>query len=52
MAAAEQTAVLYRDNESVIPLVDLLEYEQIPYRIKNAELGFLPIESCRMSEIS
>ncbi len=36
----EQTAVLYRDNESVIPLVDLLEYEQIPYRIKNAELGF------------
>lgn len=37
---SEQTAVLYRDNESVIPLVDLLEYEQIPYRIKNAELGF------------
>ena len=31
---------MYRDNESVIPLVDLLEYEQIPYRIKNAELGF------------
>lgn len=36
----EQTAVLYRDNESVIPLVDLLEREGIPYRIRNAELSF------------
>ncbi len=35
-----QTAVLYRDNESVIPLVDRLEREGIRYRIRNAELGF------------
>ena len=35
-----QTAVLYRDNESAIPLVDLLERERIPYRIRNAELTF------------
>lgn len=36
----EQTAVLYRDNESVLPLVDRLEREGIPYRIRNAELTF------------
>ena len=36
----EQTAVLYRNNESAIPLVDLLEREGIPYRIRNAEVGF------------
>ena len=36
----EQTAVLYRDNESVLPLVDRLEREGIQYRIRNAELTF------------
>ncbi len=35
-----QTCILYRDNESAIPLVDLLERNAIPYRIRNAELGF------------
>ena len=35
-----ETAVLYRDNESVIPLVDLLERKGVPYRIRNAELSF------------
>lgn len=35
-----RTAVLYRDNESALPLVDLLEREGIPYRIRNAELTF------------
>ena len=35
-----ETAVLYRDNESVIPLVDLFNRNNIPFRIKNAELGF------------
>lgn len=35
-----QTAVLYRDNESALPLVDLLEREGIPYRIRNGELTF------------
>ena len=36
----EQTAVLYRDNESVIPLVDLLERNNVQYQIRNAELSF------------
>lgn len=36
----EQTAVLYRDNESAIPLVDLLERNDVSYRIRNAELSF------------
>ena len=35
-----QTAVLYRDNESVLPLVDLLLRENVPYRIKNADMAF------------
>ena len=35
-----QTAVLMRNNESAIPLVDLLEREGIPYRIRNAEISF------------
>ncbi len=36
----EKTAVLYRDNESVLPLVDILERQSVPYAIKNADLGF------------
>ena len=36
----EETAVLYRDNESILPVVDLLEKEGIPYRIKNMDLSF------------
>jgi DNA helicase-2/ATP-dependent DNA helicase PcrA len=36
----EQTAVLYRDNESVIPLVDLLERNHVSYRVRSAELSF------------
>ena len=35
-----ETAVLYRDNESVIPLVDLFSRKRIPFRIRNAELSF------------
>ena len=35
-----ETAVLYRDNESVLPLVDLFDRNGIPFRIKNAELSF------------
>jgi DNA helicase-2/ATP-dependent DNA helicase PcrA len=37
---SEQTAVLYRHNESVLPLVDLLERENIPYQMRNADLTF------------
>lgn len=37
---SELTAVLYRDNECAIPLIDLLERSGIPYRMRNAELTF------------
>ncbi len=36
----KETAVLYRDNENVLPLVDLFERNNIPYRIKNADYTF------------
>lgn len=35
-----QTAILYRDNESALSLIDLLERNHIPYRIRNADLSF------------
>ncbi len=35
-----ETAVLYRDNESILPVVDLLERKGIPYRIKNSDMTF------------
>ena len=35
-----QTAILYRDNECILPLVDLLERNGIPYQMRNAELFF------------
>ncbi len=35
-----KTAVLYRDNESVLPLVDILEREHVPYNIKNMDMTF------------
>lgn len=35
-----ETAVLYRDNECAIPLIDLLERKHIPYRMRSAELSF------------
>ena len=39
-APATETAVLYRDNECAIPLIDLLERKDIPYRMRNADLSF------------
>lgn len=36
-----ETAVLYRDNESILPVIDLLEQNNIPYKIKNKDLTFL-----------
>lgn len=33
-------AILYRDNESVIPLIDLLEREDFSYRIKSTDMSF------------
>ena len=37
---ATKTAILYRDNESILPLVDILERRNIPYNMKNADLSF------------
>jgi len=35
-----ETAVLYRDNESVIPLIDQLDRQKLPYRIKSVDMAF------------
>ncbi len=34
------TAVLYRNNESAVGLVDRLDREGVPFRIRNAEIAF------------
>lgn len=39
-ASVTETAVLYRDNECAIPLIDLLERKNIPYRMRNADISF------------
>lgn len=36
----KQTAVLYRDNESALPLIDLLERNKISYKMRSAEFSF------------
>ena len=36
----EETAILYRDNESIIPFVDLLEKTGTPYRMRQSEMNF------------
>ncbi len=35
-----QTAVLYRSNESALPLIDLLDRSGLPYSVRNADLSF------------
>lgn len=40
-----KTAVLYRDNESALPLIDLLLRESIPYYVKNADISFFSHKS-------
>lgn len=35
-----ETAVLYRDNESALPLIDMLERNDISYRLKNSDMTF------------
>ncbi|MGL5259508.1 MAG: ATP-dependent helicase, partial [Lachnospiraceae bacterium] len=37
---SSNTAILYRDHESVLPLIDLLERNNITYRCKNADPSF------------
>ena len=36
----EETAVLYRNNESMLPLLDLLDREGLSYRVRQADLTF------------
>jgi len=36
----EQTAVLYRNNESALPLIDILEKFGVPYRVKALDTAF------------
>ena len=36
----EQTAVLFRNNENAIPLIDQLERKQIPYAMRNVDAVF------------
>ena len=38
--AKNQTAILYRDNECAVPVIDLLERNNIRYRIKGADFVF------------
>lgn len=38
--ASHTVAVLYRDHECALPLIDLLERKEIPYRTRNAEISF------------
>ena len=38
--AAHTVAVLYWDHECALPLIDLLERKEIPYRMRNAEISF------------
>ena len=33
-------AVLYRDHECALPLIDLLERNGVPYNMRNADIGF------------
>lgn len=42
-----EIAVLYRNNDSVIPLVDFFEREGITYNIKKAELNFFTHKSIK-----
>ncbi len=37
---SRETAVLYRNNESCLPLVDMFDRENIDYTMKNADLTF------------
>ena len=36
----EKTAVLYRDNETMLPLLDLMDRRGIPYRLRSTEAVF------------
>ncbi|WP_051226478.1 ATP-dependent helicase [Butyrivibrio sp. MC2013] len=37
---SSETAILYRDNESALPLIDLLDRKGIPYRMRSTDMSF------------
>lgn len=37
---SRETAVMYRDNESALPLIDQLDRQKIPYRMKSVDMAF------------
>ena len=39
-SCTNQAAVLYRDHECALPLIDLLERNGIPYRMRNVDITF------------
>lgn len=39
-SCTRETAVLYRDNESALPLIDMLERQGIRYRARSVDMGF------------
>ena len=41
-AVTGETAVLYRDNDSALPSIDLLERAGTPYRCRQVESAFSP----------
>ena len=36
----QETAVLYRNNESALPIIDMLERKGLSYRVKNSDMTF------------
>ena len=43
----QETAVLYRDNDCAMPLIDLLERSGIPYRCRQMDSGFFTNRTVR-----
>ena len=43
----EETAILYRDNDSALPLIDLLDREGIPYRCRQMDATFFTHRTIR-----
>ncbi len=43
----EQTAVLYKDNETVIPLIDMLERDGVEYSLRSGDFVFFSCKTVR-----
>ena len=46
-SCTQETAVLYRDNDCAMPLIDLLERNGIPYRCRQMDTGFFTNRTVR-----